>query len=136
MGKALDLLGKRFGRLVVVERTKDRNNKVSWHCMCDCGNDSYVGTYRLVHNVTTSCGCLREEKWRESQDKISAKAKDKIAYVLNIPCIDIDASMNPRNREPASPMNIFAGLKLNGRKPIAAPARAIIKTAVPIFPLI
>ena len=80
LGRALDLLGKRFGRLTVVERTKDRNNKVSWHCKCDCGNDSYVDTYRLVHNVTTSCGCLREEKWRESQDKISAKAKDKITY--------------------------------------------------------
>lgn len=48
---------------------------------------------------------------------------DTTAWNLKKPCIDIIARVKPKNIEPVSPMNIFAGLKLNGRKPIQLPAR-------------
>ena len=80
MGKALDLAGQRFGRLTVIEKTHNAKGKLQWHCMCDCGGESFVESNRLLKGITTSCGCLRKERWREAQDKISAEAKNKIKY--------------------------------------------------------
>lgn len=80
LGKALDLAGQRFGRLTVIEKTHNAKGKLQWHCMCDCGGESFVESNRLLKGITTSCGCLRKERWREAQDKISAEAKNKIKY--------------------------------------------------------
>ena len=35
---------------------------------------------------------------------------------------------NPRKFDPVSPINVFAGEKLNGKNPTSAPASAVIKT--------
>jgi hypothetical protein len=54
-----DLTGKRFGRLVVVERlTRDRFNQWSWQCRCDCGNVHVSKGYVLREGRCKSCGCL------------------------------------------------------------------------------
>lgn len=50
----LDLMGKRFGLLTVVEYDK---SKRKWLCKCDCGNDHYVTRKNLLYNGTKSCGC-------------------------------------------------------------------------------
>lgn len=62
MGKALDLIGKKFGRLVVVEKYgKNKGRQIIWLCKCECGNDhSVVGTV-LVSGKSNSCGCLLRE---------------------------------------------------------------------------
>ena len=39
-------------------------------------------------------------------------AKEMMAYSLNIPWMDKEAKINPRNVEPVSPIKILAGLKL------------------------
>lgn len=63
MPKALDLIGARFGRLVVLTKLTERDiyKKVVWHCRCDCGNEVDVNTKNLRTANTQSCGCL----WRE-----------------------------------------------------------------------
>lgn len=33
-----NLIGQRFGRLVVLERAENKNSHVYWLCQCDCGN--------------------------------------------------------------------------------------------------
>ena len=49
MPAALDLSGKRYGRLVAQLRIKGSRNKQSgWECMCDCGNKKFVKTELLV----------------------------------------------------------------------------------------
>lgn len=54
--------GKRFGRLVVQEKTDKRNNgRIVWKCKCDCGNITYVSTTYLNNGDTQSCGCLKTE---------------------------------------------------------------------------
>ena len=56
------LIGKRFGRLVVIERTdKSNNGGVIWRCKCDCGNEKEVPTSYLTSGHTKSCGCLKLE---------------------------------------------------------------------------
>ena len=58
-----DLVGKRFGKLVVIEETSKRNKKkIIWKCLCDCGNICEASSDNLISGSTKSCGCLRKEK--------------------------------------------------------------------------
>ena len=47
-------------------------------------------------------------------------------YVLAAPKIDITDNENPKKFEPVSPINVFAGVKLKGKNPTSAPAKAVI----------
>lgn len=69
MGKSLDLTGKRFGRLTVIEATKNSQGEKVWKCQCDCGNISFLKTRELNSGNTKSCGCLQKEKAREIKTK-------------------------------------------------------------------
>lgn len=57
-----NLEGKRFGRLVVVRALPPtiKGERYRWECHCDCGNTTYVQTYNLTSQNTTSCGCVRK----------------------------------------------------------------------------
>jgi hypothetical protein len=65
---AIDVTGKRFGRLVVLRRAKSRkpprgakyrSRLASWHCCCDCGKEVVVVGVHLRNGATKSCGCAR-----------------------------------------------------------------------------
>lgn len=45
---------------------------------------------------------------------------------LQLRSIDIIAKENPKKFEPVSPINVLAGLKLNGKNPTIEPANAVI----------
>lgn len=53
-----NLVGHRFGRLVVISITDLRTagNNVMWRCKCDCGNTTLVSSSHL-RSDTISCGC-------------------------------------------------------------------------------
>ncbi len=59
----INLTGKRFGKLVVIKRSKTVKfrtcTKIMWSCKCDCGKtvDKYGDMIRNGH--TTSCGCFK-----------------------------------------------------------------------------
>lgn len=60
--KLNNLKGKRFGRLIVLERTDAKGRKGTyWDCICDCGNQCSVLSGALVSGHTTSCGCYATE---------------------------------------------------------------------------
>lgn len=56
----LNLLGQRFGKLLVIEKTKEKDNHGNcyWKCKCDCGNEIVVTATSLNTGNTQSCGCL------------------------------------------------------------------------------
>ena len=53
-----DLTGKRFNKLVVIERVEHRVRS-TWKCICDCGNYTEVLSFNLTSGKVKSCGCLR-----------------------------------------------------------------------------
>lgn len=57
--KSLDLIGKRFHKLLVVEKANNQKHKTMWKCKCDCGSITLVTTSNLNANRVKSCGCLR-----------------------------------------------------------------------------
>lgn len=59
-----DLLGKRFGKLVVVGEAENKDSQSRWECQCDCGNKIIVPANRLKQGGARSCGCARRESVR------------------------------------------------------------------------
>jgi hypothetical protein len=57
-----DLTGKRFGRLVVIERKGSNKNSHSlWLCKCDCGKEVIIIGICLTSENTKSCGCFNHD---------------------------------------------------------------------------
>ena len=68
--KYIDLTGRRFGRLVVLELAGSKRGRHLWKCLCDCGTIVYVTTDRLTAlKGTRSCGCLHREIASKNQTK-------------------------------------------------------------------
>ncbi len=64
---ALELAGKRFGRLVVISRSENMGSQRAWNCACDCGGSSVVRGSSLKRiDGTRSCGCLIIESQKKA----------------------------------------------------------------------
>lgn len=63
MGRKIsDLIGKKYGRLTVIEyHGLNNRGKSMWKCRCECGNTSVVLGNRLTSGHTKSCGCYSVE---------------------------------------------------------------------------
>jgi hypothetical protein len=82
MRKIFNLVGMRFGKLLVIEKSNDyispKNQHGSmWLCKCDCGNIVEIRASDLRSNRTMSCGCYKSEK-------ISKCNKDKFIDLVGI----------------------------------------------------
>lgn len=66
MSKKLDLLGKVFGRLIVLEEVgRNKYGHFLWKCLCDCGTIKVFDGNNLRIGDTKSCGCLNRERLLE-----------------------------------------------------------------------
>lgn len=56
----LNLIGKRFGKLTVLEKSIQKNirRSVKWLCQCDCGNTKIIEARYLTGGHSISCGCF------------------------------------------------------------------------------
>jgi len=67
MGKLIDEMGNRYGRLVIIERSgNNKFNCAEWLCRCDCGNEKVIAGVNLRRGRTKSCGCFQKERQREA----------------------------------------------------------------------
>lgn len=57
-----DKTGLTYGRLKVLRRDETVSSRVSWICLCECGNTVSVNSYSLTKGATQSCGCLHRER--------------------------------------------------------------------------
>ena len=65
MGKFIDLIGQRFGKLIVIQRmNNDKWGGTRWLCKCDCKNKKEIIVFgsNLRRQKTQSCGCLQKER--------------------------------------------------------------------------
>lgn len=60
--KPLDLLGKTFGRLTVIERVGTDGKRIRWRCVCACGSEKVTAASNLARGLTRSCGCLQRDR--------------------------------------------------------------------------
>jgi hypothetical protein len=64
--KRKSLVGKKFGRLIVIDFAPDRistkgHRRYYWLCQCDCGTIKEVYAPNLIGGSSTSCGCRHKE---------------------------------------------------------------------------
>lgn len=79
MGKKLNLVGQRFGKLTVLADSGRRmSGNVVWICRCDCGNITNVPTRRLRDGITVSCGCNSKHK---SINNLAGDISEKLGQV-------------------------------------------------------
>lgn len=78
--KPINLVGQRFGRLVVLNRASSQNGHTRWLCKCDCGNECIVHTSSLRTGNTKSCGCYKTENARKLYS--SVRQNDKHLYAV------------------------------------------------------
>ena len=57
MGRFVDLTGKQFGKLKVIERHNNKNKLTYWRCKCECGKEKIVRGQHLRDGLIVSCGC-------------------------------------------------------------------------------
>jgi len=82
--KLENLVGRRFGRLVVDSFIESRNQKRWWLCKCDCGNMCEVQTCLLTNRSTQSCGCLQKERTSQARrEDLTGKTFNGI-YVVSM----------------------------------------------------
>ena len=72
-GTAVDMSGRRVGRLLVVgEDGRTPEGAACWLCLCACGTTLRVDGRRLRKGSTQSCGCLARE---QSSTRLAARLR-------------------------------------------------------------
>lgn len=62
MGTFVDLTGKVFDRLTVIDRAENGSQgRIRWNCACECGGKAIVRSHALMTGHTKSCNCLMRE---------------------------------------------------------------------------
>lgn len=78
MSRPLNVSGKRFAWLLVLEKGETRNGRRLWTCRCDCGGLTSVTATHLMSGLVRSCGCLNAEMRQQRNTKHGhAKRGDK-----------------------------------------------------------
>lgn len=60
MSKKIDMIGKQFGKLKVLEENGYLGPFLAFKCQCDCGATTTVRGPSLRSGNTTSCGCVHK----------------------------------------------------------------------------
>lgn len=73
-----NLIGKKFGRLEVLEEAEKRGKRIYWLCKCDCGVIKEICGEKLTSGNTISCGCYNREK-----NTKHGRSKERIYTIWN-----------------------------------------------------
>ena len=90
MGRKIDLTGKVFGKLTVIEEYPQRTpqGSVQWKCQCECGNMTIVSGDNLRRNHTLSCGCLQKESAQNRVIDLTGQRFGKLTVLEKADTID------------------------------------------------
>jgi len=95
----IEIVGRKFGKLLVTGDTKQTSKSKLYKCICECGNIKYHTKQNLLKGTLVSCGCFKKQNrgklhknWRGHKnlsgtffDRIKNIAKRKeIPFTVNI----------------------------------------------------
>lgn len=86
--KRIDLTGRVFERLTVLDRDPQRasTRDSRWRCACVCGVEVVVRSTHLTNGNTRSCGCLQRERCAEAGLRRRGRpqfAKRRVSVVID-----------------------------------------------------
>lgn len=76
-----NLIGKKFGRLTVIEYRKGEEK--IWGCVCDCGKYTNAKSDALINGNKKSCGCYLTDRRKDKKKKNSVIAFGDISIVYD-----------------------------------------------------
>jgi hypothetical protein len=94
--EVVDITGNKYGKLLVINREgRNKSNKITWKCRCDCGKEVIVTGNNLKNGHTQSCGCLHKEAdlRKAKRNNMSETKLGKAWYNM------IYRATSPKNRE-------------------------------------
>lgn len=80
--RAIDLMGRSFGKLMVIARCDHRVGKGRhryWLCRCECGVEKEIRADALLNGYYLSCGCRRAQA---SASRVAAACRDEDGHFL------------------------------------------------------
>lgn len=84
-GNRQNLVGLRFGRLLVLEQLDDKNGWTQFRCKCDCGNEKITSGSNLAYGITKSCGCLHKEIIKKNfSEDLTGKKFNKLTVIKKV----------------------------------------------------
>lgn len=92
-----NLVGQRFGRLVVTSYYGHKNGRVAWNCLCDCGKTTVVLSGGLCSGKTKSCGCYHSDISRKQVIERFTKHGGANTAIYSRWCSMKDRCCNPNN---------------------------------------
>jgi len=61
-----NLIGKQFGKLIVISKVPNKHGRVRWKCKCVCGKIKIFWAGNLRTKLSKSCGCNRNKNGKEN----------------------------------------------------------------------
>lgn len=95
--RMINLVGKKFGKLTVLEETDKRtkNKKILWLCQCECGNTNEISGSDLVTGNTVSCGCMSSRHTAGDRTRTHGMKSSKL---YNVWCAIRNRCQNPNQK--------------------------------------
>lgn len=87
-----DFVGKRFGKLTVIEYAGKLAGMHRWRCICDCGNETVVGQTLLQNGKTKSCGCIQQTQILDNMKFVEGTSVTAIEARMSRPPISTNSS--------------------------------------------
>ena len=75
----VNLVGQKFGRWTVIEKTPTKGKAIYWKCQCDCGTIRNVRGSSLRNGESQSCGCYKKDFWTKD---ITGKRFGRLTAIL------------------------------------------------------
>lgn len=95
MPPAIDLTGRKYGRLLVLSLCKERQSRSrAYLCRCECGSYKIILRSNIKNGHTKSCGCLSRET-TSKLNKTHGKSKSKLYGIWKAM---LDRCENPLNK--------------------------------------
>lgn len=87
--KAIDIIGKKFGRLTVISFSHSNGYRKYYLCKCECGKEKIIYKGNLLAGRTLSCGCLQKEQAKKYNTLPDDRGRlHKILRLMIIRCED------------------------------------------------
>lgn len=78
----IDIIGKKFGKLIAIERISD-GPLGKWKFKCECGNEKIISKQNVTQGKVKSCGCVIKSKPANNRLNLTGKKFNRLT-VLNL----------------------------------------------------
>lgn len=95
-GQIIRLTGRRFGKLMVIQRAGRRGRFITWLCRCDCGTEVEVPGAKLRNGKRTQCSYAKHAPDRPTPLYVQYKSEYQSWESMRARCLSLKHKNYPR----------------------------------------